>query len=127
MPSPNVLASTAARATSRRSDPRIEVLGHLNGTLVSRNVLLNVANMSAGGFAVDSPVPFPAGTIHRFRFTTPLGEIVVIDASVMHCRRTHVREGANRYMAGFEFVHDSDSDAKIAQLLDAATSVVSFQ
>ena len=114
---------------SRRSDIRLQVLGHLYGHVVPFDVPLAVQNISAGGFAVDSPIPFYSGTSHRFRFTTNAGRTIMVRAQTAHCLRVRTPEGETRYLAGFEFVCEPDNDQaheSVAALLDAAQSALTF-
>jgi hypothetical protein len=114
---------------SRRTDLRLQVLGQLYGHVVAFDVPLAVQNISAGGFAVDSPIPFYSGTSHRFRFTTNHGRTILVHAQTAHCLRVRTPEGETRYLAGFEFICEPDDDRAreaIAALIDAALSAVTF-
>src|SRR5262245_57060021 len=85
----------------RRKTPRIEVLGQLHGTLVAMDVPILVRNIGAGGFGIESPVPFPPGATHVFRFTAGTGLRVVLKACTRHCQEgTPAPDGTTRYNAG---------------------------
>ena len=114
---------------NRRRDIRIQILGQLYGQVVALDVPLAVQNLSAGGFAVDSPLQFHTGTSHQFRFTLDRGRTVKVGAQAVHCLRVRTPDGATRFLAGFEFVRDpGDPDAAeaIEALLDSALSSLTF-
>jgi hypothetical protein len=113
--------------TCRRRDLRLQVLGQLYGHTVPLDVPMAVENLSAGGFAAVSPVPFRAGTPHQFRFTTAQGREVSVHATAVHCMRCVAPTGEPRYLIGFEFIQLQDDRAAIDVLLDSALSVLSFQ
>jgi hypothetical protein len=111
----------------RRTTPRLEVLGQLHGHLVSLSVPLVVRDLSAGGFSVESVVPFPPGARHQFRFNTAAGADIVIEAVVVHSRPVAPLGGVTRYATGFAFCHDSEDTAHaVDELLGAVTSVLEF-
>jgi hypothetical protein len=124
-------ASTAPRIdTCRRRDLRLQVLGQLYGHVVALDVPLAVENVSGGGFAVVSPIPFQAGTSHQFRFTTAQDRTVTVTAHAIHCMRCVAPTGEPRFLIGFEFARGTDDatmEDAIDSLLDSALSVISFQ
>ena len=116
--------------TCRRRDLRLQVLGQLYGHVVAMDVPMAVENLSAGGFAAVSPIPFQAGTSHQFRFTMAHGRTVTVEAHTVHCMRCVAPTGEPRYLIGFEFVRGADDQAALAaidELLDSALSAISFQ
>jgi len=127
----HVPASVPPTAEScRRRDLRLQILGQLYGHTVALDVPLAVQNLSAGGFAIDSPIPFQAGTEHQFRFTTEKGQAVTVTAQVVHSMRCPSPAREARYLVGFEFVRESDADGSkeaIDTLLDTALSVLTFR
>ncbi len=128
-PTPDAGATPAADACRRR-DLRLQILGQLYGQLLALDVPLAVQNLSGGGFAVESPIPFYTGTSHQFRFTTNEGRSVTVTAQVVHCMRFLSPAGEPRFLAGFEFVREADdtaTQAAIDTLLDSALSVLTFQ
>jgi hypothetical protein len=104
-------------------------MGQFHGQLVPMSVPLLVRNLGSGGFGVESAIDFPLDAVHRFRFTTPDGLEVIVSATARHCRPLKSSSGAPRFAAGFEFVEDgsSASDDTVERLLEAATSVITFQ
>jgi len=126
-PRPTAAPESRLPEESRRSDLRLQVLGQLYGHVVAFDVPLAVQNISAGGFAVDSPIPFSSGTSHRFRFTTNDGRTILVHAQTVHCLRVRTPDGDTRYLAGFEFICEPDDDRAregIAALIDAALSAL---
>jgi len=90
---------------------------------------MGVENLSAGGFAAVSSIPFQTGTSHQFRFTTAQGRMVTVDAHTVHCMRCVTPTGEPRFLMGFEFVQGVDDQAAreaIDELLDSTLSVISF-
>jgi hypothetical protein len=122
-------AASPQQATNRRRDIRIQILGQLYGQVVALDLPLAVQNLGAGGFAVDSPIPFRTGTMHQFQFTLDGGRSVKLEAQAMHCLRVRVAGSSTRYLAGFEFVRaseDTEAAAAIDALLDSALSSLTF-
>jgi len=85
---------------------------------------LLVRNLGAGGFGVESSVPFTPGTAHTFRFTTASGVAVVVTAQTRHCHALTLEDGTMRYRAGLSFVLEPGSVTVrlIEVLLDAAVA-----
>jgi hypothetical protein len=122
-------ASPQPARASRRRDIRIQILGQLYGQVVALDLPLAVQNLGAGGFAVDSPIPFQTGTMHQFQFTLDDGRTVKLDARAVHCLRVRVAGGSARYLVGLEFVRpseDSAAAAAIDALLDSALASLTF-
>ncbi len=113
----------------RRHAPRLEVLDQLHGHAVSVNVPLVVRELGAGGFSVESSVPFPTGSRHTFRFTLAGGGEVIVDATRIHSRAAKATGSPDCYITGFAFCQDGNPEATQAvdTLLDAMTSVLQFQ
>lgn len=113
-------------APIQRRSPRIEVMGQLHGQLVPMNLPLDVKDLSAGGFAVESTVNFPIGAVHRFRFITRTGAQVLVRATARHCRQVETADGTARYIAGFSFILDAggETEAAIELMLKAAATAV---
>jgi hypothetical protein len=113
----------------RRATPRLEVLGQLHGYLVSLEVSLVVRDLSAGGFSVESVVPFPPGARHPFRFTASTGMEITVEAVVMHSRPHGLAGGQALYVTGFAFCHDSEHyrARAVDDLLGALASARQFR
>ena len=113
----------------RRHAPRLEVLEQLHGQLVSVKVPLVVREMGAGGFSVESTVPFPPGARHRFRFTLAGGGKVIVEADGVHMRSMSQTGGTDRDISGFAFCRDGhpESARAVRTLLDAVSSILHVQ
>jgi hypothetical protein len=117
-----------SKPRSRRASPRIEVLGQLNGQIVTWRVPLVVRDIGPGGFAIESEWRFPLGSTHMFRFTTERGHVVFINGRTVHTRPSPDAETGERFISGFAFQRESTrADQAIAVLLDAATSILEFE
>lgn len=113
--------------TSRRRFPRLEVMGRVEGQLVPLDLPLVLRDLSRGGFSCESTVPFPPGTAHQFRFTTPAGAVVTLEASAIHCRLTRVdADGQHAYISGLEFQSSEATDQAVSILVDTLSSVLSM-
>jgi hypothetical protein len=103
-------------------------MGRVEGQVVPLDVPLTVRELSRGGFSCESTVPFPPGTAHHFRFTTPVGAMVTLDATAVHCRLTRAdAEGHHAYISGFEFQSSEATDQAVAALIDTLSSVLSLE
>lgn len=112
---------------SRRRFPRIEVLGMVDGRRVPLDVPLLIRELGQGGFSLESPVPFPPGSYHQFRFTTADQREVTLQATVVHCRLASASVDGNfTYITGFEFHSDESTDSSIDSLMDTLASVLSL-
>lgn len=113
------LPSTAALPDRRRS-VRLDVLDQLDGRVVMYNVPIRVRDISAGGVATESAIPFPIGSRHLLRFTMADGGQVLIAATVIH--GMGAASGTRRlFLIGFEFVNGKSrpTAGDIGRLLDA--------
>jgi hypothetical protein len=100
-------------------------MGRVEGELVPLDVRLIVRDLGRGGFSCESTVAFPPGTRHRFRFTTPSGAVVSIEATAVHCRLTRAdAEGHHAYVSGLEFVSNEATEDAISVLIDTLSSVL---
>ena len=119
------LPSTAA-LPDRRMSVRLDVLDQLDGRVVMYNIPIRVRDISAGGVATESAIPFPIGSRHLLRFTTADGVEVLIAGKVIHGMAAAM--GARRlFLTGFEFVNGKSpkTAGDIERLLDAVRAHVS--
>lgn len=121
------ISSRASDSSSdRRRAARVEVLDHLHGFSVAMKVPIVVREASSSGFSIESPVPFPAGSRHEFRFTTAEGQQVVVEAQSVHTMRVNHPDARPLYVTGFEFDHAERAQVRVIQdlvekLLDVPT------
>jgi hypothetical protein len=108
----------------RRQFIRLDVLDRLDGQIVMFNIPLRLRDISAGGLATESSVPFAIGSEQLLRLTTAEGVEVQITGIVTHQRITDSESGPPSYVTGFRFVEDPDGKTArdIQVLLDAVRS-----
>ena len=116
-----------ATGLSRREGPRLEVEAVINGRLSRGNLRLNLVDLGLGGFAVESPIGFSAGSRHDFRFVTTAGLAVRVQADLIYCRSSGSHDGMEHYVSGFKYaVTDASEQSAIDVLIEAATSPLTF-
>jgi hypothetical protein len=93
-------------SSERRTSPRIEILGRVHGQAVSLGVPVTVREISLGGMAIETPVPFPMGALHEFRLTLGDGSTVLLRARVVHCRPAGKASDTPVFVSGMHFVDD---------------------
>jgi hypothetical protein len=87
----------------RRQSSRIRIFGDLHGRVVQMDVLVILRDISAGGFAIESPQMFQAGVEHTVELTAPTGKQFVAMATVRQCVRQLDSEDTLPYLASFIF------------------------
>jgi hypothetical protein len=112
--------------SERRGVPRLQVLGRIQGRVVSLPLPVELRDMGPSGFSVESPLPFPLGARRLFLFTTAGGLQVLIEGAAAHC--WHDGKAA-RYVTGFRFMHSrlTDTSADIGVLLDAMSGLADLE
>lgn len=108
----------------RRQNPRIELLGEINGQIMPFALPVVLLDLSDGGFAIASPVPFKPNSEYTFQFngTRPFGPIRAKD---VHCLRVSHGTSSVSYVAGFSFVLTNPTDrAVVAGLLAEARDLM---
>jgi hypothetical protein len=115
----------------RRKSPRIELLGEIAGQIVPYALPVVLLDLSPGGFAIASPVPFTPDSEYTFNFnaTRQHGPIRAIAA---HCLRVSHGSETTSYVAGFSFVLDKPAskqsvDSLIAEANDMMVLAGSVQ
>lgn len=104
--------------TDRRTSPRIELLGEINGQVMPFAMPVVLLDLSPGGFALASPVPFARHAEYTFQFTgtRPHGPIRAKD---VHCLRVSHGTTDVSYVAGFSFVVRQPEDQEVVDALIA--------
>ena len=102
----------------RRTSPRIELLGEINGQVMPFAMPVVLLDLSPGGFALASPVPFARHAEYTFQFngTRAHGPIRAKD---VHCLRVSHGTTDVSYVAGFSFVLNDPSDQEVVDALIA--------
>ncbi len=94
------------------------MLGEINGQVLPAELPVVLLDLSAGGFAIASSVPFVPNSEYTFHFTgsRPHGRIRARD---MHCLRVSHGAASASYVAGFSFLLDSAADQQVVESLVA--------
>ena len=111
--------TTASYLTDeRRHEPRIELLGEINGQVMPFALPVVLLDLSPGGFAIASSVPFTPDAEYTFQFNgvRPHGPIRAKD---MHCLRVSHGTTSASYVAGFSFVFVMAADKDVVDDLIA--------
>jgi len=103
----------------RRRSTRIELLGRLHGHSVSLDLPVKVIQISLGGMAIETSVPFPVGAVHAFRLTLGDDSTTELVGRVMHCRDTAPAGAEPVYVTGVQFVEDDAESA--SDIIDRVT------
>jgi hypothetical protein len=93
----------------RRKSPRIDLLGRLNGHLVTLQRDVTVREMSLGGLSIETPFEFPIGAVHVFRLTLGDGFSIELSGRVMHTHPDPVPVDRERHITGFRFLDEPPS------------------
>ena len=108
----------------RRQNPRIELLGEINGQIMPFALPVVLLDLSEGGFAIASPVPFKPNSEYTFQFngTRKFGPVRAKD---VHCLRVSHGTSNVSYVAGFSFVLKAPSEVEtVAGLLAEARDLM---
>ena len=111
-------------AEDRRTSTRIELLGEINGRVMPFKLPVVLLDLSPGGFALASPVPFVRHAEYTFQFngTRQHGPIRAKD---VHCLRVSHGSTDASYVAGFSFVLDQPADReRVNGLIEEAQQLV---
>jgi hypothetical protein len=111
----------------RRRSPRIEILGQIHGEVVSLDLPILLREVSFGGFSAETPIQFPLGVAHAFRFSPAGEEALILTARVTYSRPAAADESATTYITGFEFAHKhAQTRESVDELIDKITSVLNI-
>jgi hypothetical protein len=114
----NDVSGTRAEILERRRSPRIELLGRVNGHLVTLKRDIVVREMSQGGMSIETPFAFPVGAVHEFRLTLTDGFSADLAARVIHSRPEPAPGDPGRCVTGLMFLDDATSTrALVGELL----------
>ena len=95
----------------RRSTPRTEVLGRVALTVLSAAGSARLREISTGGCAVETAAPLGQG-VHLFRVEVEGLAPLDVSAELVHSTRLSMPDGAVIYLAGFEFLPQSEPGAR---------------
>jgi hypothetical protein len=109
----------------RRTFPRIDV--RLRAEVVSLGCLeVRIIDLSQGGFLIESPTAFEAGTEHEFRLVGQGDQRTRVRAKCVHCSPRTASGTAPTYAGGFAFVDRSAREVqrRVLALLDEAIAIL---
>jgi len=94
--------------SDRRRSPRVEVIGKVQGRVVSNDVAIVVREMSLGGMSIESETAFELGGVTDFMLMLGDGAGVEIYGRAVYTRPI---EGAAtpRFLTGIQFVDQEDA------------------
>jgi hypothetical protein len=120
------LPASVIVVTSRRRTPRVAPADPMNAEIVPVLVPAEVVDLGFGGFSVETRCSLRVGATHRFRFGSPGGRMIELEAKVVHCHRKATDDWSERYVTGCEFMHDPNrsTETLVDELMDAATSAL---
>jgi len=119
----NAINRASAMPRDRRQTPRLEVLGHVHGHIVSLDARMTALDLSENGFSMETTFPIDEGEEHDFRLITPDGSINRLRARATHSKRYQMSDGTPRYVSGLTFV---DPASPGPDLVDQLLTVLSF-
>jgi hypothetical protein len=85
--------------------------------------VLELRNIGAGGFSVETDVEVAPGQQRRFELKTITGFGATLGAVAIHGRRS---ESGRGYVSGWRFADESEADEPVGRLLDILTSALEF-
>lgn len=86
----------------RRAGARYDLVGELWGILET-TLRLTLKDVSHGGALIESPVAFPAGSLHRLTFDCE-GQETAIEVRVRHAKPVIASDGRRTFLVGIEFL-----------------------
>jgi hypothetical protein len=92
----------------RRRSPRVDLVGQLQGELVSMDVPVAVREISLGGMSIETTTPFDKETRLAFMLTLGDGAAVFVVGRVAYCRQVD-RDGTPAFVSGIQFFDDEES------------------
>ena len=88
-----------------RRSPRVEVLGKIQGQIVSLDVPVQVREISLGGMSFETEQSFPSGTVQEFMLTLGDGSGIELTGRIVYSRLT-TDGGRTFYVTGVQFVDE---------------------
>ena len=103
----------------RRRHPRLSVLNLPEGQAPSVQGPFVLRDLSDGGLAIESKVPFTLGSRHRFRISGARGLSLAVDVIAIHSMRLMSSDGVPHWMSGFAFVDQTPAQqSRLSALLE---------
>ena len=101
---------------ARRAVRRAPVTG-VTAWIEGPGLLVQVTDLSDGGFAIFGVQPFEPGTVRRFTFTVEAGLSFQLLAKTVHC--SEFVPGEEQFISGWEFSKNGQ-DRVVREFLEAA-------
>ncbi len=104
----------------RRRAPRVEVMGRIQGHVMSADAAIAVREISLGGLSFSSPAPFPVGSVHQFRLTLGDDSDVMMRGRIVRSELRTGQDGFAVYITGVQFLDDDleDESPGVGGLID---------
>jgi hypothetical protein len=111
-------------SSERRQSPRIIVNPPIRARVMGLNTDVSIAEVSFGGFRVESPIAFERNAAYELLVMSPVGdEVMRVEATVVHCR-VHSTDRVTLFDTGFAFTDGSQSWLGIEALIGSVLSVL---
>lgn len=104
--------SQSPRPAERRRSPRVKAVSLLHGYWVELDMPVRVLDISLGGFAVESRIPFPTGSEQTFLFSTGDGRETLVRCECRNVRTTEL-DGETISVAGFQFLPQPEENLTV--------------
>jgi hypothetical protein len=116
----------SAMHIDRRRAPRVEVLGRVQGQIVSMDAPLTVREVSLHGLSFASSFSFLAGSVHEFRLTLGDGSEVLLRGRITRSDEAAGDDGTSVFITG---VHPSGhgSGGGLAETVTMQSSKVDLE
>lgn len=101
----------------RRRSPRVEVLGKIQGQIVSLDVPVRIREISLGGMSFETPQGFHVGLVQEFTLTLGDGSTVELSGRVVYSRPT-IDANRTYYVTGIQFVDERESVDSVGGIID---------
>jgi hypothetical protein len=103
----------------RRRSPRVAILGRLHGLVVALDVPVDVKDLSLGGMAIETPVPFPVNALQDFGLVMGDGSQLVLRGRILRCHDIS-HGGMPMFSLGVQFLEDEEpvDSVEVGQLLE---------
>jgi Tfp pilus assembly protein PilZ len=93
----------------RRRNARVEVLGKVQGRVVSLKMPVTVREMSLGGMSIETSTAFEVGSTTDFLLTLGDGAGVEVYGRVVYTKPI-AHDTEPRYISGIQFIDQGEAD-----------------
>lgn len=112
----------------RRRSPRVSTEGHLRATVAGLDEVVQVLDLSLGGFAMEAVEALEIGSTYEFQFELTSRSTIALRGKVLYRRRDQDQRGRTHEVLGVRFVDETDEDsaAAIGRLMDQLAIALAF-